>query len=180
MSANLPIRQIAYFTTDVRRAALAHHQVYGSGPYFVVDNIALRLAVHRGVERQLDHSSAYGQWGGVMVEFVQQNNPGPSCFHDMYREGSGLGGIHHVALWVDDVQQSIESYNAAGHATALYAEMKSDGFAFAMMDTVAAFGHMIELYKPLPALTGFYDFVRQAAAGWDGKEPVRTISFRES
>lgn len=180
MKSNLPIRQIAYFVPDVRKAALAHHLVYGSGPYFVVEHIPLRLAVHRGVERTLDHSSAYGQWGAVMVEFVQQNNSGPSCFHDMYAEGSGRSGVHHVALWIDDVKQTIESYNAAGHATALYAEMKSDGFAFAMMDTVAAFGHMIELYKPLPALTGFYDFVRQAADGWDGTEPVRTINFRES
>jgi len=46
-----------------------------------------------------------------------------------------------------------------------------------MIDTVAQFGHMIELYKPLPQLSGFYDFVRQAAQGFDGKDPVRTISF---
>ena len=177
MSVNLPIRQIAYFVPDVRKAALAHHQVYRSGPYFVVEHIPLRVALHRGVERSLDHTSAYGQWGAVMVEFVQQNNPGPSCFHDMYPEGSGRGGIHHVALWVDDVKQTIAGYNEAGIATALYADMKSDGFPFAMMDTVAAFGHMIELYKPLPALTGFYEFVRKASDGWDGAEPVRTISF---
>ena len=177
MKSNLPIRQVAYFVPDVRKAALAHHQLYGSGPYFVVEHIALRRAVHRGSERELDHTSAYGQWGTVMVEFVQQNNRGPSCFHDMYPEGSGRGGIHHVALWVDDVKQTIETYNAAGHATALYAEMKSDGFPFAMMDTVAAFGHMIELYQPLPQLAAFYDFVSQAAEGFDGKDPVRTISF---
>ena len=177
MRFNLPIRQIAYFVADVRKAALAHHQLYGSGPYFVAEHIPLRLAVHRGVERSLDHSSAYGQWGAVMVEFVQQNNPGPSCFHDMYPEGAGRGGIHHVALWVDDVRQTIEIYNAAGHATALYAEMQSDGFPFAMMDTVVAFGHMIELYKPLPPLVGFYDFVRKASDGFDGQDPVRTISF---
>ena len=89
---SLPIRQIAYFGTDVRAAALRHSQTYGSGPFFVAEHIPLRRAVHRGVERTLDHSSAYGQWGGVMVEFVQQNNPGPSAFHDMYPEGSGHSG----------------------------------------------------------------------------------------
>jgi len=177
MKSNLPIRQVAYFVPDARKAALEHHRLFGSGPYFVVDNIPLRLALHRGIERHLDHTSAYGQWGPVMVEFVQQNNPGPSCFHDMYPEGSGRTGIHHVALWVDDVKESIAAYNAAGYETGLYAEMKSDGFPFAMIDTVAQFGHMIELYKPLPQLSGFYDFVRQAAQGFDGKDPVRTISF---
>jgi hypothetical protein len=177
MKSNLPIRQVAYFVADSRRAALAHSRLYGSGPYFVAEHIPLRRAVHRGVERQLDHTSAYGQWGPVMVEFVQQNNPGPSCFHDLYPEGSGRSGIHHVALFVDEVGKSIAAFNADGYETALYAEMKSDGFVFAMIDTVAAFGHMIELYQPVPQLAGFYDFVRQAAEGFDGTDPVRTISL---
>ncbi|MFD2136543.1 hypothetical protein ACFSLT_18030 [Novosphingobium resinovorum] len=87
--APLPIRQIAYFVPDVRAAARAHSAAFGSGPYYVADHIALTRAVHRGVERELDHSSAYGQWGEVMIEFCQQNNPGPSAFHDLYPEGSG-------------------------------------------------------------------------------------------
>lgn len=173
---NLPIRQIAYFGTDVRIAALRHSQTYGSGPFFVAEHIPLRRAVHRGVERTLDHSSAYGQWGGVMVEFVQQNNPGPSAFHDMYPEGSGRSGVHHVALFVDDIHAAIAAHNARGHETALYAEM-NDGFPFAMMDARAEFGHMIELYQPLPQLTGFYDMVAAAAKKFDGSEPVRTIKF---
>ena len=149
-----PIRQIAYFVPDVRAAALAHHQTFGSGPYFVAEHIPLRRAIHRGVDRMLDHSSAYGQWGAVMIEFVQQNNPGPSAFHDVYAEGSGRSGLHHVALFVDDVAAETARFAAAGHPPALQAEM-ADGFAFAMIDTVATHGHMLELYAPLPQLTDF-------------------------
>jgi hypothetical protein len=173
---DLPIRQIAYFVADVRVAALAHHRRFGSGPYFVAENIPLRRSLYRGVERPLDHTSAYGQWGAVMIEFVQQNNPGPSAFHDMYPQGSGRGGIHHVALFVDDLEAEIARCNAEGHATALYAEM-SDGFAFAMIDMVESLGHMVELYCPTPVLTGFYEFVGAAATGFDGTDPVRTIRF---
>jgi hypothetical protein len=71
-----PVRQLAYFCADVREAALAHHRGFGSGPYFVADNIPLAGSVHRGQPHGFDHSSAYGQWGEVMIEFVQQNNPG--------------------------------------------------------------------------------------------------------
>jgi hypothetical protein len=173
---DLPVRQVAYFVTDVRVAALAHHRRFGSGPYFVAEHIPLRLATHRGTERRLDHTSAYGQWGTVMIEFVQQNNSGPSAFHDMYPQGSGRGGIHHVALFVDDLDAEIARCNAEGHATALYAEM-NDGFAFAMIDMVETLGHMVELYRPIPVLTGFYDFVAAAAIGFNGSDPVRTISF---
>lgn len=173
---NLPIRQIAYFAADVRAAATAHHALFGSGPYFVADNIPLRTSLHRGTPRPLDHTSAYGQWGDIMVEFVQQNNPGPSAFHDVYPEGSGRGGVHHVALFADDVQAEIARFNAAGHETALYAEM-SDGFAFAFIDTVATLGHMVELYAPAPVLTGFYDMVSDAAKHFTGGDLITTISF---
>lgn len=176
MKPALPIWQIAYFGPDARAAAAHHSQVYGSGPFFVADHIPLRRAVHRGVERTLDHTSAYGQWGPIMVEFVQQNNPGPSAFHDVYPEGSGRSGIHHVALFVDDIHAAIVAHNAQGQETALYAEM-NDGFAFAMIDARATLGHMIELYQPVPSLTGFYDMVAAAAKKFDGSNPVRTIKF---
>ncbi len=171
---NRPVRQIAYFVPDVRIAALSHHQQFGSGPFFVADNIPLRLSRYRGVEQALDHSSAYGQWGPVMVEFVQQNNPGPSVFHDMYPENSGRSGLHHVALFVEDVVAEMARFEKAGHETALYAEM-TDGFAFAMIDMVATLGHMVELYAPVQALTGFYAMVAKAAVDFNGADPIRTI-----
>jgi len=31
------------------------------------------------------------------IEFAQQNNPGPSCFHDLHPEGAGRSGAHHLA-----------------------------------------------------------------------------------
>jgi hypothetical protein len=173
---SLAVRQIAYFVQDIRAAALTHHELFGSGPYFVAEHIPLRSAVHRGVERPLDHSSAYGQWGEVMIEFVQQNNPGPSAFHDVYSEATGGQGIHHVALFVDDVDAALARYADVGFVTALRAEM-NDGFVFAFVDTVAAYGHMIELYAPLPQLTGFYAMVADAAKSFKGGEVIQTVAF---
>lgn len=170
----LPIRQIAYFVPDVRVAAERHSALYGSGPYFVADHIPLRLSLHRGREAPLDHSSAYGQWGELMIEFVQQNNPGPSVFRDLY--GEGEQGLHHVALIVDSLPAARAHFEAEGMETALYAEMM-DGFPFAMMDATARYGHMIELYQGIPVLTGFYDMVREAGRNFDGRDVIRTISL---
>lgn len=158
----LPVRQIAYFVTDVREAALAHHELFGSGPYFVADNIPLIRAIHRGTARELDHSSAYGQWGEVMIEFCQQNNPGPSAFHDLYAEGSGQTGLHHVALFVDDLDAAVARFAAEGHEVALDAAM-TDGFRYVFMDTLSRYGHMLELYEPTEILRGFYASVRESA-----------------
>lgn len=169
-------RQIAYFCADVRAAATEHHRLFGSGPYFVAEHIPLRRAVHRGVERPLDHSSAYGQWGEVMVEFVQQHNPDPSPFHDLYPDPARRGGLHHVALFVDDVDAELARYAEAGHATALRAEM-NDGFVFCFVDTVATLGHMVELYAPVPSLIDFYAMVAKAATRYRGGELITTIRF---
>lgn len=173
---SLPIRQVAYFCPDIRVAALAHHRRFGSGPYFVSENIPLRRSVHRGVERHFDHSSAYGQWGEVMIEFVQQNNPGPSAMHDLFPEGSGRYGLHHVALWVDDVDAEAARLAGEGFALAQRSEM-TDGFVFAFADTSALYGHMLELYASLPALTDFYAMVADAARGWNGGDVLTTITM---
>jgi len=172
----LPVRQLAYFVPDVRAAALSHHECFGSGPYLVADHIPLRTSIHRGAERMLDHSSAYGQWGDVMIEFVQQNNAGASAFHDLYPEGSGRFGFHHIAVFVEDVDAACAHHAAHGRETAFRAEMR-DGFTYAFVDAIADYGHMIELYAPLPQLTDFYAMVADAAKSSGGGDIIRTISF---
>ena len=169
-----PVRQLAYFCADVRAAALAHHLAFGSGPYFVADNIPLASSVHRGQPHRFEHSSAYGQWGDVMVELVVQHNSDPSAFHDMYPAGSDRFGIHHTALFVDDLRAAIAGFAADGLPLAQYATTTS-GTDFSFIDATARYGHMIELYEPTPTLTGFYAMVAAAAENWDGRDPVRKL-----
>lgn len=170
----LPVRQLAYKVNDLEAAAAAHHRQFGSGPFFVLRHVALASSVHRGVERAFDHSSAYGQWGGVMVELVVQHNADDSALHEMFPWGSGREGLHHAALFVDDLEGEIARFAAEG-APLAQLSVTSGGTTFAFVDTRAHLGHMLELYEPTPQLTGFYDFVADAAKGWDGREPVREL-----
>lgn len=170
----LPVRQLAYKVNDLEAAAAAHHRAFGSGPFFVLRHVALASSVHRGVERAFDHSSAYGQWGGVMVELVVQHNPEPSAMHDMFPYGSGAEGLHHAALFVDDLDAAIARF-AAEDAPLAQLSVTAGGTAFAFVDTRASLGHMLELYEPTAQLTGFYDFVAAAAQGWDGHDLLREL-----
>ncbi len=167
----MKIRQLAYFVPDVRVAATRHRSEFGSGPFLIADHIRLTSSLHRGRAAPLDHSAAYGQWGDIMVEFVQQNNDGPSAFRDMYLAGGE--GLHHVAIFVDDVGAAIARYERQGDTVALHAEMAS-GFVFAMIDTVARHGHMIELYRPDSTLVDFYAMV---AAEPEAGQPWREIDL---
>lgn len=170
----LAVRQLAYKVNDLEAAAAAHHRQFGSGPFFVLRHVALASSMHRGVERAFDHSSAYGQWGGVMVELVVQHNADDSALHEMFPWGSGREGLHHAALFVDDLEAEIARFAAEGAPLAQLSVTSGDT-AFAFVDTRAHLGHMLELYEPTPQLTGFYDFVADAAKAWDGREPVREL-----
>jgi catechol 2,3-dioxygenase-like lactoylglutathione lyase family enzyme len=164
--------QIAYFVRDIRAAAARMHATFGAGPFFVIDRIELAQAEHRGEPCLFVHSSAYGQWGDVMMELVQQDVEGPSPFRDLYAPGEE--GLHHVALFVDDVQQAIDHYAAAGMPLATRAQTHG-GVEFVFVDATATLGHMIELYVGDARLRGFYDLVRTSAHGWNGEDPVRSL-----
>jgi catechol 2,3-dioxygenase-like lactoylglutathione lyase family enzyme len=168
-----PAVQIAFFVSDIRAAAARMHAAFGAGPFYIIERIELERGEHRGSDCPFVHSSAYGQWGSVMMELVQQDVEGPSPFRDMY--APGMEGLHHVATFVDDVGTAIDHYAAAGMPLAARAWLPS-GTEFAFVDARATLGHMIELYVPTPQLLGFYDFIRQAAEGWDGTDPVRVLS----
>ncbi|MCL9997779.1 MAG: VOC family protein [Erythrobacter sp.] len=170
----LPVRQLAYKVNDLEAAAVAHHRQFGSGPFFVLRHVALASSVHRGTARPFDHSSAYGQWGSVMVELVVQHNPDDSALHDMFPWGSGREGLHHAALFVDDLEGEIARFAAEG-AQLAQLSVTAGGTGFAFVDTRASLGHMLELYEPTAQLTGFYDFVAQAAQGWDGRDLVTEL-----
>ena len=108
------IVQIAYFVPDVESAARRAHQMFGTGPFFIYHNIELTDVTYRGQPAELDHSSAYGQSGSLMIEFTQQNNVGPSAFTDMYPEG-GEGIDDVVGGARSHIRGRLEAHGAREH-----------------------------------------------------------------
>jgi hypothetical protein len=50
----------------------------------------------------------------------------------------------------------------------------TDGFRYVFVDTFATYGHMLELYEPTAALTGFYDMVRNSAGDFSRGATIGT------
>ena len=143
---------------------------HGAGPFFLVENIDLAWGFHRGKERKFIHTSAFGQWGNVMLELVQQDSEGPSPFRDMY--GPGEEGIHHMAMIVDSLLDTYTWCEEHGYEIATKAQTLG-GNEFAFVDTTATLGHMLEIYERTEQLLGFYDLVLDASTDWRGEDPVR-------
>lgn len=157
--------QIAYAVDDVVSAAESW-VTRGAGPFFVRHHIAVANARVHGAPRSFDHSSAYGQWGDLMVELI--------CEHHPVADRIGpTSGVHHLAFFVDDVATAQHELVGKGWAEALFAEAGST--AFAMHDAQPELGHLVEIYEPSPNLLGFYDMVRTTTEAWDGSDAIRVL-----
>jgi catechol 2,3-dioxygenase-like lactoylglutathione lyase family enzyme len=158
--------QIAYAVGDVEQAAAVWVE-RGIGPFFVRAHIELSDVVVRGRAGTFDHSSAFGQWGAVMIELIEQHDGGEHPVVD-------TTGLHHVAHFVDDFEATANALAAAGHQPVLTARTTT-GMPFAFHDGGQERGHLIEIYERTAPLVRFYDMVRDASIGWNGRDPLRRL-----
>jgi catechol 2,3-dioxygenase-like lactoylglutathione lyase family enzyme len=160
--------QIAYACTGVADAARAFSERTGAGPFFVIEHIALASSRVWGVDAPFDHSSAYGQWGALMVELLEEHTVLPD------RPLVEPGRVHHLAFMVDSLVDAAAWCDRHGWPEALRAATES-GQEFAFHDARGELGHLVELYEPSGRLTSFYEMVASAAQGWTGDTPVRLL-----
>mgnify|MGYP001161524619 CR=1 FL=1 len=164
--------QIAYAVPDARLAAQRWATEFGAGPFLVRSHIELTDVVYRGHSANFDHTSAYGQWGDVMVELVEDHGTGPSVVRERF--AADQSGLHHMAFFVDDLDAASRALGAIGIPTVMTAAT-AGGTRFRFADSTAMLGHMLELYQHSDRLAAFYAAVADAASGWDGRHPVREI-----
>jgi len=166
--------QLAYAVNDVDTAALRFSQRTGAGPFFIARHIELARVDHLGVPAVFDHSSAYGQWGPVMVELVQLHRVGPEPLR--LAVGETPSGVHHVAWIVADSAAEGARLGAEGWPEVMAATTAS-GLHFSFHDARRDLGHLIELYEPTEAVRSLYALVAAAAEAWDGDGPVRELTL---
>jgi hypothetical protein len=167
--SRLVVVQLGYVVTDLERAVM-EWVARGAGPFFRRD-VGVDDAVHRGTPGPFHVITAHGQLGDLQVELVTHPGDGRSVFRDVFAPGEE--GLHHISSYVDDLDAALAAFAAAGHETAMTGRA-AYGLRFAFVDTVAALGHMWELYEEYPASRAFYAMIADAAKDWDGSEPFRT------
>jgi len=157
--------QVAYAVDDVEAAAASWVE-RGAGPFFVRHHIDVTASRMHGLDAAFDHSSAYGQWGNMMVELLCEH-------HDDATRIGPKHGVHHTAFFVDDFATAQRELVDHGWSEALFAQAGTTSFA--MHDAGAELGHLIEIYVDSESLLDFYAMVRNASTNWDGSDPIRVI-----
>ena len=164
-----PPVQIAYAVSDIFRGVDKWIKDFGAGPFFIAEHIPIKNVIYRGHPSELDITVAYGQWGEIMIELVQDNGEGPSIIRDLYPPQKS--GLHHLAYFVNDMDLVSAKLVNEGYVLAMSGQAGENRFQF--FDAISAMGHFIEIYEPIESLKYLYERVRSASINWDGSDPLR-------
>ena len=165
-----PPVQIAYAVPDIFKGVDKWIKNFGAGPFFIAENIPVINIIYRGLPGELDITVAYGQWGSIMIELVQDNGEGPSIIRDLYSPQQS--GLHHLAYFVDNLDSVSTKLEKQGYVLAMTGQAGDNHFQF--FDAFHEMGHFIEIYEPIDSLKVLYERVRKASINWDGSDPLRT------
>ena len=155
--------------------ALEHWLAKGAGPFWVARRQTDFELFYREDPVKLDLSVAWGQFGAIQIELVQQHNDAPSAFRDSFPgeiPGGHGGAFQHMGLFNPSYEEAYRDVLAQGFDCSLRGCVNGTRFAF--MDTREAFGFMLELTEMSPEMVGFYAEIEQASKDWDGSNPLRS------
>ena len=164
-----PPVQIAYAVSDIFRGVDKWIKDFGAGPFFIAEHIPIKNVIYRGHPSELDITVAYGQWGEIMIELVQDNGEGPSIIRDLYPPQKS--GLHHLAYFVNDMDLVSAKLVEEGYVLAMSGQAGENRFQF--FDAISEMGHFLEIYEPIESLKSLYERVRSASVNWDGSDPLR-------
>ena len=166
------IHHVGYVVENLHRDVPRFVAVTGAGPFYAMEHIVFDEVSYRGEAAVYDHSSAFGQWGPMLVELTQVHEAQPPALRKaLVAPGGGVG---HVAWLADSLADEVARLRQAG-ITPFHAGRTGPASAV-WFDGGDLFGHPIEVLQRRDELLGFYAMVRDASVGWDGSEPLRIMA----
>jgi hypothetical protein len=165
-----PFHHLGYVVDDLGQAARRLAATTGAGPFLLIEHVPLVQVTYRGAPARYDHSTAFAQWGPIIVEISQIHAAEPTGLRDFFTTGRHPA-IGHVAWLVDDLAE--ESARLAEAGMPVVHSGGSGPVRANWHDGSAAFGHPIEIHQSGPELLGFYEVIAGAARNWDGRRPLQ-------
>jgi hypothetical protein len=165
-----PFHHLGYVVDDLQSAAEAFAQSVGAGPFLLIEHVPLTEVTYRAAPGRYDHSTAFGQWGPVIVEISQVHEAQPDGLLE-FLGSSRPPAIGHVAWLVDELEAESDRLEQAG--LPLVHTGRSGPVAANWHDGQSLLGHPVEVLRRCPEILGFYAAIASARAGWDGTEPLR-------
>ncbi len=170
-----PIFQMAYVVPELEPFLDHMSRVVGVGPFFLFPTPLPFEWLKRHDEATtaydiLSHAAlAYS--GDTMIEVIVPGSD-PSPYRDFL--DAGRSGLHHLGSWAVDYDAQMAAARGAGIKVAIEGKLPLSRFAYLETDEAWP-GTMVEIIEPQPAMLEMFAMIKQAAVGWDGSEPLRTL-----
>ena len=167
--ANKPIIQTAYAVNNVIEAAERWSKRFNIGPFFFNEHIEVSDSRVNGINKNFDHSSAYGWKENLMIELI--------CDHSHITNKANNSGTHHIAWIAKDFEKESKELLKQDCKEVLFARAGDrNGMKFSWFDPGHDIGHLYEIYEDNESLKNFYSYVYKAYLEWDGKNTLRNIT----
>jgi hypothetical protein len=164
------IRQIGHVVRNLDES-LDRWRRLGIGPFFRFDHVPLDYFRVGSTDMAIDLSIAVAFSGEMQFELIQQHNPEPSPYKDhLDRYGEG---VHHLCSWTNNYDADMERWLAQGYKVALNGQLGGARFSYFRVEFLP------DTYMEVADLTlwaGVMQKMQDEAAGWDGRDPVRSMA----
>src|ERR1700679_2660389 len=94
-----PITHIGYVVDQIEPSVDWAISTLGAGPFFLISHLKFDTCTFNGQPAEYDHSSAFGQWGKIMVELTVVHGATPQTLADTI--GGSAPRMGHVG-WISD------------------------------------------------------------------------------
>lgn len=165
------VMQMAFIVPDLDSAMVRWLKMQQTGPFFVIRDANPDGFRYRGKPAEILMDIALCQAGPVQIELIQPKSAGPNVYSDMASLGTEF--FHHQCYLTDDIEAERANYAAMGIEVGQEAD--TGGIHFMYFDTRKLIGCMTEVVQRNEVMEGMCKMIADAAVGWDGTDPIRTM-----
>ena len=163
--------QVAFVVPDMS-VAIDKFVTNGVGPIFKLDRIR-PAARYRGERYDPLISAALLYSGGIQYEILEQHDKTPSAYND-FIERHPAGGLHHIAFFSEDFDQSLALAASRGQTFEIVQEfIDPTGKAYEIYVEPRSGEDPLLIQLSHPSIRDFFNLMERAASNWDGNDPVR-------
>jgi hypothetical protein len=162
------IRQIGYIVTDLDEAMQSWLDL-GVGPWFVIRGLKMQ-ALYRGKPCETTITMALSNSGEMQIELIQPDDDTPSIYTE-FLDAKGPG-YHQLAYWTEDFDATMTAVEQAGWPV-VWSGGEGFGVRFAYVEPPNSPAQIIEISELTDTTRASSAYIRDAAAGWDGTDPIR-------
>jgi hypothetical protein len=161
----------AYVVDDIEAIAGRLTERLGAGPFFLIEDVPLEEVRSGGEPAEFAHASAFGVCDRTAIELIQPKRLIPDRVEARF--AAPRPRLHHVGYVVPgesagELRSELERRGVSEYLTSRLGPLDAT-----LHDGSALLGHDLEIHVDNEGLRDFFAMVRDAAADWDGSEPLR-------